>query len=455
MELPVLTELYRNPREIATNRSRCGLCYNLCVSNNSSAISAIRGKRLKRLAVLLISLAFVLIITGCGGSSSSSSGSTTSGVQHRVFLTNTFSGNLQVVNGQNDTTNYTAQTVNSAGQVVPGVPVTVTVGGSPTYSLTSPDRTKTLIYDQASNTIDFLNNAAETVTNSVALGGFAQMALFSPDGTTVYAPVQSAVPPGGRPGAVFVISVATATVTTFYAVPSARYIAISPSGQYLFVFANNSDSLYLIDLKASTVTPVAIPGFAAPVNAFFSSDSTTAYVLNCGPECGSTGPASVSQFNIAAQTIGATVAVGGASVGLMNNGTLYLAGTPVPPGTNSTYDAVTVSNMTLLTPNHVPIGDGYHDTMALSTNNQLYIGASTCNNTVIGCLSIVDITTNAAAPAIPPRGFVTSLLAIPGRNVVYVIEGGFIHIYDTTINNLGPTQLIFTGPLYSAVQVDQ
>ena len=29
--------------------------------------------------------------------------------------------------------------------------------------------------------------------------------------------------------------------------------------------------------------------------------------------------------------------------------------------------------------------------MALSTNNKLYIGASTCSNITTGCLSVVDV----------------------------------------------------------------
>ncbi len=154
-----------------------------------------------------------------------------------------------------------------------------------------------------------------------------------------------------------------------------------------------------MNLTANTVSPVEVPGFARPVNAFFSSDSNTAYVLNCGPECGSANPASVAAFDIPSKTITSTVPVGGASVGLLNGTTLYVAGSPVPPGTTSTYDAVDVGNMTRLTANSVAIGDGFHTTMALATNNKLYIGANTCSNTTTGCLSVVDVSANTADPA--------------------------------------------------------
>ena len=310
--------------------------------------NVLRGRRLKRVAILLLSLPAILMVTACGGSGTSTT-APPSNVSHRAFITNTYSGNLQIVDTQNDTSPLTAETTNSAGQVVPGVPVTVSVTTSLTFAVLSPDRTTTLTYNPNTLSFYFVDNTSETTSGTVALPTYTGMALFSPDSTTVYAPTPTVLVSGSRPGAVQVINVASSVITASYAIPSARYIALSPSGQFLLVFADNSDSLYLINLTATTVTPVAIPGFAAPVNAFFSSDSNTAYVLNCGPECGSSGAASVSEFNIPTQTIQATVPVGGASVGLLNGTTLYVAGSPVPPGTTSTFDAVNVSNMTRIT----------------------------------------------------------------------------------------------------------
>jgi hypothetical protein len=238
-------------------------------------------------------------------------------------------------------------------------------------------------------------------------------------------------------------------------VPSASSIALSPSGQFLLVFGANSDSVFLINLTATTVTPVEITGFARPVNAFFSGDNNTAWVINCGPECGSSNPASVTALDIPSQKITATVPVGGASVGFLNGSTLYVAGSPVPPGTTSTYDAVNVSNMTRITTNSVAIGDGFHTTMALAPNSKLYIGANTCSNTTTGCLSVVDIGSNTADPALPPRGAITALMSVSGRNVIYSIEGGFLHIYDSENDQLQGLQITFTGALFGIVQVDQ
>lgn len=406
---------------------------------------------MKRLAILVLTLLIVVFITSCGGGGGNS-GTPASKVQHRAFISNTFAGNLQIMDSQNDTTPLTAQTYDAYGNLIPGVPVTVTVGGSLTFEVESPNRTTTLVYDQGSNALDFVDNATETVSGSFALPDFADMALFSTDGTKVYAPVRNVPVTGARPGAVEVITLSSGTITPSYAVPSARYIALSPSGQFLLVFADDSDSVFLIDLNATTPSPVEIPGFARPVNAFFSSDNNTAYVLSCGMECGSTSGASVQQLDIPSKTIKATVPVGGASVGLLNSGTLYVAGNPGPAGT---YDAVTVSTMTRVTANSVAIGDGYHSTMTLAANNKLYIGAKTCLNLTTGCLSVVDVSNNTADAPLPPKGAVTGMLAIAGRNTVYVIEGGYLVIYDTTTDAPQKTQVVFTGALYGVVQVDQ
>jgi hypothetical protein len=417
--------------------------------------NVLSGDRLMRVSGLLSALVCLLILPACGGSSSNNGGTTTSNLSHRAFISNTFSGALQIVDTQNDKTALTAQTTNSSGQVVPGVPVTIAVSTSVTFEAVTADRTKTMVYDPNSETLYFITNSSESVTSSFPLGNPTSMALFSPDGNTVYAPFTNLNTGQQRAGGVQVIDDVNLDVKATYSIPSATYLALSPSGQYLLVMANNSDSVFLLNLTASTVTPVEIPGFARPINAFFSSDSNTAYVLNCGPECGSSGPASVSSFNIPSQTITATVQVGGASVGLLNGTTLYVAGSPVPPGTTSTYDVVDVGSMTRTTTNSVAIGDGFHTTMALATNNKLYIGANSCSNTTTGCLSVVNVANNTADPPLPPRGAITALLSVSGRNVVYAIEGGYMNIYDTTTDTLQGTQIIFTGALNDIVQVDQ
>ena len=442
-------ELYRKPRLLANRDLVHVLCYNSTVSQQLTYYETLRGKRLKRAALILCTVFTLLWITSCGGSNSTG---TVSGLTHRAFISNPTMGILLIMDTAHDSigTNIDYNTGSY-------IPYSIRVGNLVTWMVLSPDKTTTLAYQSSIDAVWFVNNQTETTRSSVTLSAAADMALWSPDNKTVYAPVRNVAISNAPLGGIQVIDVGTAAITTTWPVPAARWAALSPSGQYLLVFADNSDSAWLIDTTASTVAAVQIPGFARPVGAFFSSDNNTAYVLNCGPECGSNaGPPSVASLDIPSKTIKATVPVGGASVGYLNNSTLYVAGSPTSH--SGTFDAINVGNMTRTTTNPVVIGDGYHSIMALSGNNKLYIGASTCQNVTSGCLSVVDVTNNTAAPPMPPNGAVTGLQAIPNRNTMYVIEGGYLHIYDTTTDKLQAKQYVFSsgygGTLYGVVQVE-
>lgn len=410
--------------------------------------NVLTGGRWTRFVLLIPSLIAVLTMAACGGGPNPN-GPQVANIANAAFISNSYSGNLQLVDTQNDTTTYSQQTTNSSGQIVQGTPVNITFDATTvTYEVPNPTKANTLVYDPASFVLYIIDNTAQTENGSLPLVGPAPMAAYSPDGSSVYAPVPSAGISNSRPGLVQQWNTTSYVNTANYPVPGANSVAPSPNGTYLLVFSNNSDAVTVINLTASPVTYTTISGLARPVNAFFSSDGNTAYVINCGPECGSSSPASVAQVNIPAATVVTTVQVGGASVGLLNGTTLYVAGSPVPPGTTSTFDAVNISNMTRITANSVPINDGFHTTMALAQNNKLYIGANQCSNTTVGCLSVVNTSSYTADAGLPPRGAVTSLLAIANRNVVYAIEGGFLVIYDTTTDQPQQTQIIFTGALY-------
>ncbi len=449
----------------AHGRSR-KLWYNLTeIEQLASYQQYERGTYLKRAVLLLVSLGSLFGIVSCSSNNSTTgpNGNATvnapSKLQNRAFITNQYSGNIQIVDSQNDTTAFYTVTNNNTGVTGPGVTgtaVNISVGGSLTFEGLSPDNTTTIVYNPTTFTITFITNSTEVSAGSVTLANWASMAVYSPDSTKIYVPVPNAPPlvTNGRVGGVQVIDTTTIAVTSTYSVPAAQYAAISPDGNTLLVFAQNSDSMYLIDLTQTTPTAVAIPGFARPVNAFFSSDNSTAYVINCGPECGSTaGPPSVMRFDRASETITATVPVGGASVGLMKNGNIYVAG--YPGGSTGTFDIVSVSSMTRSTANPVAIGDGTHTTMAISNNNKMYIGAVTCANVTTGCLSIVDLGTTTTNPTTGPLGSVTGMQSIPNRNVMYVVEGGVLYMYDTTTGMLQSTQISFRGALYDVLQIDQ
>ena len=401
-----------------------------------------------------------IAMVSCGGNGGSSvttpNGNTInvpSKLKNRAFITNQYSGNIQIVDSANDKTAYYSSNqtnTNTTNQIV-DLAVRIPVGISLTFEVVSPNRSVAAVYDPNALLMGLVNTSSESDTANVNLPAWAAMAAFSPDSNTLYVPTGNAVVSGGPPGAIQVITVASDVISSTINVPSVRWVALNPAGTMMLAFADNSDNVWVINLAASTITPVAITGFSRPVNAFFSSDGNTAYVLNCGNQCGGSQPPSVAQLNMTSQTINGVVPVGGASVGLLNGTTLYVAG--YGGGANGTFDAVDVSSMTRTTTNSVLINDGQQWIMALN-NNMLYIGAKTCSNSIVGCLSIVNVSTNTAVTPGPPLGPVTGLQSIPNRNVMYVIQGGILNIYDTTTNAQLPT-IGFRGALYAVAQVDQ
>ena len=100
-------------------------------------------------------------------------------------------------------------------------------------------------------------------------------------------------------------------------------------------------------------------------------------------------------------------------------------------------------------------------------NNRVYVGAIGCTvdtgtaaNTDRGCLTIFN--TGSSATTFPAESSfrqnfdVTGLQPISGRNVIYVVQGGEIDIFDTNTDALatGITQLDVVGKAIDAVLID-
>ena len=84
--------------------------------------------------------------------------------------------------------------------------------------------------------------------------------------------------------------------------------------------------------------PAIVCGFDEAVTGVFSSDGNTAYILNCGPECGGK-TASVQAIDVSGLpskslttptpvTLSSPIPVPGATAGLLNGSKLYVAELP-------------------------------------------------------------------------------------------------------------------------------
>ena len=441
---------------------------------------------MKRVLILLFSLLpATLTLLSCGATPSSST--QTSGLPYRALVTNGVSAGSGLAG---------AYLLNAQTDVRPNVSA-ILAGNTPGMMLVTPNKTETLIFSGngtqfSDNQLTFINNATETAASHITLPGFTESIVISPDGSAAYAAVPTAAVVGQSPGIVLAISVGTGAGTGVVDVASVHYLAINNSGNRIlgmsdvraslsapcdttpsFLFVITPSNIGIDPCPAVPMSGVIYP-FDHPVTAFFSSDDTTAYVVNCGAECGGT-QASVQKLEMTPSQclpdgVCPPLNVSAASEALLNGTIMYLAGTPIPasPCTNQMTAATTcgllttvdLSQMTVTNPG-VPITDGYHSRIALGANGQLFIGAHTCTEITPptpppagaetrGCLSIYNTLSTAVGnvPAggvvIPPaNGDVTGIEPVGRRSVVYVVQQPVLWVYDTFTDGL---QNIPTNP---------
>lgn len=217
------------------------------------------------------------------------------------------------------------------------------------------------------------------------------------------------------------------------------------------------------NLPAFCVFPVSTgpnASFDHPVKALFSPDGSTAYVVDCGPECGGT-TAGVTTIPIVASALNSNtsgakgialvaennIAVpGGATNGIFNGNTLYLAGQELE--TSGPYAGLFQGNLSILNTQTgqvtgpYAISDGTHNKMVFADDNTLWIGATQCTSGVTyaeaqatggsqyGCLTSFNTSTNTATLD-AYKGDATGIAAVTGLGKVYTAEGGQVYIYNT------------------------
>jgi hypothetical protein len=235
----------------------------------------------------------------------------------------------------------------------------------------------------------------------------------------------------------------------------------------------------------STGTAYGAPlAFDRPVKAVFSTDGGTAYVLNCGPECGGS-TASVSTLPVApmiylvgqgsgslptnAALASSTLAIpGGASNALVDSSTMYVVGQQPQQVSGQTLFAgyltvVNLSNNTASAP--VAISDGAPGApsrMVEADNSTLWIAMTKCNNGVraatglpYGCLTMFNTSNDTVTLLEPYLGDATGVTAVTGLNKVYVAQGGQVYIYTTTDGTALDNQYVtVTGTAWDVAYMD-
>lgn len=224
--------------------------------------------------------------------------------------------------------------------------------------------------------------------------------------------------------------------------------------------------------------------FDRPIKAVFSADGGTAYVLNCGPECGG-GKASITSLPVGPMIflIGQQSGTlptgsqlgnnnlpipGGASNALVDTTTMYVVGQQPEQVQGQTLFTgnLTIVNLSSYTAgNPISISDGEPGAtsrMLEADDNTLWIAMSKCNLGVraatgqpYGCLTMFNTSTNSVTLIEPYIGDATGVAAVTGLHKIYTAEGGQVYIFSTvdgsSINNQFVT---VTGTAYDVAYMD-
>jgi len=426
-------------------------------ASNSPSFTRFGVPGLKTVGVSVLLLASASLVS-CGSySRPSSSTSNTTGAKLRAFITNPLAPAgvgttpiIDVVDALKD-------------KLVGAIAIPAS---QPRFMVVFPNKRFSLVYGAGSNSITKIENATESVNGSaLTLAGPTESIVVGPDNVTAYAAVPTAAVNGQDQGVVEVLNLASNTVTATIPVPGAHFVAVSHNGSRVLVFGVQTSTFSglalitpsLIGTSQNPVLEFPNPSaFDHPVAGIFSSDDNTAFILNCGAECGGTA-ASVIPLDMTANAPGNPVSVNAATVGMLAGSTLYVAGTPPSclPGTIApdcgTLSVIDTSLMAVTNQNLIFITDGYHNHMEMGADGQLFVGARTCS---AGCLSIFDTTGSGKVTLPTDTGDVTGIQPITARHVVYVCENGELRIYDTTTDKLQATQIDIIGQAVGVKLVD-
>ena len=221
--------------------------------------------------------------------------------------------------------------------------------------------------------------------------------------------------------------------------------------------------------------------FDHPIKAVFSPDGTTAYVIDCGPECGGTAaglttiPITASSIN-SGSTGGSGIALvaqsniaipNGATNAIFNGNTLYIAGQQYQSSSGLFAGYLTVMNTPADTiTGSYSISDGMHNRMVFADDNTLWIGSSQCNqgpryqqaqagaSIQFGCITMFNTATNAVTID-SYKGDGTGIADVEGLHKVYTTEGGQIYIYNTTqMTELDNSNVTIAGTAIDCAYMD-
>ena len=417
-----------------------------------------------------------------------------------------------------------------------GVPAAFSLSGYggalPITIQNMPEEQLGAVYGSGDGSFTLANYQTEKTSGTVSgLAGGSSSIFITRNGAYVFAANQQA-------HVITIINQGGGGTSAALSLPGVYRVSVNPGGSVALAFAQNSDYAYF-PIQLTTAQSLTFSGgpstwpkaaedcepqnapnwcllqvqspdsvdaagfyygaplkFDRPVKAIFSGDGGTAYVLNCGPECGGTAssisilpvaplifqlgkgsgllPCNSAPCSNSNTKVMTTIAVpGGASNALIDtqtSNTMYVVGQK-PQSINGqtlfggNLTVVNLSNNTAGTP--VAISDGRPGAMSRmieADDNTLWIGMTQCTTGVryatnaasgYGCLTMYNTSTNTVTLLEPYIGDATGIAAVTGLHKIYAAEGGQVYIYNTKDGSSIDNQYVtVTGTAYDVAYMD-
>ena len=432
-----------------------------------------------------------------------------SGLQERVLVgitTNGSSGALEILDGLRDIRNNVQNTVSSFS-------ISGFSGGYPSLILSYPEQLRGYVYSNTSPFgVTIVNYGTEASAGS---GGSFAAQSTSLATASDFRRVISAEESIGQ----LVVQDSVRGVVYSLNLPNVYRVAINQGDTIALAMVRNSNSLYrVIQLNNGATNPpgaidceptilpvycvVPVPGtFDRPQNAYFSTDGSTAYVLNCGVECGGgqNGGSSVSilpQGNLTVDVIPTSTTYpavvtntlpvpGGVTTALSDGTTLWVAGQQLQ--TDGLFEGfltpITLATLTVGSP--IPISDGNHSRLLFADDNTLWVGSQNCANgeraklglnyncltsyntstktaTIVPSNVVVGSTNPAQQVPYPNQddnlyyyGSLTGICWVQDVHKVYTAYGGQVHAFNTAdLSEINNTNITVQGTALDVAYMD-
>jgi hypothetical protein len=402
------------------------------------------------------------------------------------------SGNLQIVDALRDIRSNVENTI-------PAFSISGYSSGNPTTIFNFPAETKGYVYSTSDGSFIGINYSTEAATGSAAsFPAVSNSVAIPPAATHVYSAEETV-------GLLVVVD--NLTGRTFdLTLPNAFKVFVNTGDTVALAMVRNSNTIYRVfklnenqyqsasQAVAATGSvdcePITQPVYCVvpvggtydePSNVYFSLDGTTAYVMNCGPECGGKtasitllqqGPLNQNVIPSSATIVSPMITnvpiPGGVTQALSDGTTLYIAGQQLQSDGLFEGFLTTMNQATNTVTGTYAISDGTHSKMLFADNNTLWIGSQYCatgERAKLGlnynCLTMVTLGGTTLTPQIVPNvtpgsatavvpypnengnqyyyGSLTGLCWVQTFNKVYTAYGGQVHVFSTVdgseINN--------------------